>query len=120
MMEPLTGKELIAAVDSMPQATKSELCMATGYVRERDGKVQRQFSRFYRALLQAKGQHLPSERGNTEGAGRPLSYCTTVLSHGGILLGKRYVESMGLAHGDQAEIEVARGCVKLRPRRSES
>jgi hypothetical protein len=116
-MKPLTGQELIDTVDSMPHASKSELCLATGYVRERDGKVQRQFSRFYRALLKAKGQALPSDRG-TDGV-RPLSYCTSVLSHGGVLLGKRYVEMLGLKHGDQAEIEVGRGTLKLRPRRSD-
>jgi hypothetical protein len=114
-MTRLTGEELIAAVDAMPHASKTELCVATGYVRERDGKVQRQFSRFYRALLKAKGQALPSDRGSD--AARPLSYCTSVLSHGGVLIGKRYVEQLGLAHGDQAEIEVMPGTLKLRPRR---
>jgi hypothetical protein len=117
MMTPLTGQELIDAVNAMPTASKSELCVATGYVRERDGKVQRQFSRFYRALLKAKGQALPSDC-DSYGA-RPLSYCTSVLSHGGVLLGKRYVEQLGLKHGDQAEIEVVRGTLKLRPQRSD-
>ena len=113
-MTPLTGSELIAKVDSMPNASKTELCIETGYVRERDGKVERQFARFYRALLAAKGQRL--DGGKDDGAGRPLSYQTTVLSHGGLLIGARYVEQLGLKHGDRAQIQVRGGAMKLTPK----
>lgn len=114
-MTRLKGAELIAMVDSMPGASKSELCIATGYVRERNGKTQRQFARFYRALLEAKGQHLNGGKGGGDGL-RPLSYATIVLSHGGILIGKRYVEQLGLAHGDRAAIQIRGGVMKITAR----
>jgi hypothetical protein len=116
-MAPLTGDELIAKVDSMPGASKTELCTATGYVREKNGKTERQFARFYRAVLAAKGQRLDGGRSG-DGA-RSLSYQTAVLSHGGVLIGARYVEQLGLKHGDHAVIQIKGGVMKLTARKPE-
>lgn len=116
-MAPLTGDELIAKVDSMPNASKTELCTATGYVRERNGKTERQFARFYRALLAAKGQRL--DGGRSGDGTRPLSYQTSVLTHGGVLIGARYVEQLGLKHGDQVAIQVNGGVMRLTARKAE-
>jgi hypothetical protein len=103
----LTGPELLAMVASMPNASRSELVRAAGYV-DPDGR--RRFGEFYEAMLAAKGQKLPGASCAGDGRGnRSLSYRTTVLSHGGMLVGKRYVEAMGLEVGDQADIQVKNG-----------
>jgi hypothetical protein len=109
----LTGPELIAMVDSMPTATKSDLVRATGYIElKADGSERRLFTEFYEALLTAGGQSLPGAGPRPE---RPLSFKTTVLSHGGLLVGKRYVEALGLEPGDTAAIAVEDGRVALTP-----
>lgn len=109
----LMGPELIAMVDSMPKASKSDIVRATGYVEVRaDGTARRLFTEFYEALLAAGGQAVPGGGSHSE---RPLSYKTKVLSHGGLLVGIRYVESMGLKPGDMAAISVEGGKVVLSP-----
>jgi hypothetical protein len=104
----LTGDDLLALVDSMPRASKTELVEAAGYV-SADGR--RQFTKLYQALLEARGQALP---GSGDGrSGRALSYRTTVLSHGGVLIGQRYVQALGLDRGDHAAIELKKGKLVL-------
>jgi hypothetical protein len=113
--DKLTGPELLAMVDSMPNASRTELVEACGYV---SSVGQRQFTDFYEALLEAKGLKL-SVSGAGDGRGnRSLSYRTTVLSHGGVLVGKRYVEAMGLDVGDQADIKIKGDKVVLAPAQS--
>lgn len=108
----LAGPELLAMVDSMPKATKSEMVRAAGYIEVRDdGTERRLFTEFYEALLAAGGHPLPSGGVQSE---RALTYRTQVLSHGGLLIGKRYVQdALGLEPGDKAAIEVQDGKLLL-------
>lgn len=108
----LTGKELVALVESMPKASRTELVQAAGYVAA-DGR--RCFTDFYVALLEARGHVLPKDEERVDGrATRPVSFRTTVLSHGGLLIGKRYVQdALGLAPGGKAAIAVKDGKLTL-------
>jgi hypothetical protein len=107
----LTGAELIAKVDSLPEASKavkfslSDLVRAAGYVStKKDGTERLNFTAFYEALLKARGQKLPA--GSDTPAPRQLSYQTTVLSHGGVLVGNAYLRGLGLKPGQKAQILV--------------
>jgi hypothetical protein len=115
MSKPLTGAALIAKVREMPGASKSELVRACGYVSaKKDGGERLNFTAYYEALAVAHGAPLP--QGDTAASGpRKLSYATTVLTTGAMVIGKRYVEQLGLAPGDEVGIEVAGGRINLVP-----
>ena len=112
MSEPLTGAELIAKVKAMPGASKSELVRACGYVStKKDGGERLNFTAYYEALAVAHGAPLPE----AEPSGRKLPYTATVITTGALVVGKRYVEQLGLAPGDEVAIKVARGRISLVP-----
>jgi hypothetical protein len=112
MNEPLTGAALIAKVKTMPGASKSELVRACGYVSaKKDGGERLNFTAFYEAMAVAQGAPLPQE--DADGGGRKLTYATTVLTTGAILIGKRYVELLGLKPGDKLRIMVTQGKISL-------
>ena len=114
MSEPLTGAALIAKGKEMPGASKSELVRACGYVSaKKDGGERLNFTAYYEALAVAHGAPLP-QGGGSDG-GRKLSYATTVLTTGAMVIGKRYVEQLGLAPGDEVDIKVAKGRISLVP-----
>lgn len=112
MSEPLTGAALIAKVKELPGASKSELVRACGYVSTKsDGRERLNFTAYYEALAVAHGAPAPAQ----EGSGRKLSYATTVLTTGAMVIGKRYVEQLGLEPGDEVKIKVVRGRISLLP-----
>jgi hypothetical protein len=114
MSEPLTGAELIAKVKAMPGASKSELVRACGYVSAKKAGGERlNFTAFYEAMAVAQGAPLP--QGDAGGGGRKLSYATTVLTTGAMVIGKRYVEQLELQPGDEVVIVVERGKISLVP-----
>jgi hypothetical protein len=113
MSEPLTGAALIAKVEEMPGASKSELVRACGYVSaKKDGGERLNFTAFYEAMAVAQGAPLP--QGDAGGGGRKLSYTTTVLTTG-VLIGKRYVELLGLKPGDKLRIMVTHDKISVVP-----
>ena len=113
MSEPLTGAALIAKVEEMPGASKSELVRACGYVSaKKDGGERLNFTAFYEAMAVAQGAPLP--QGDAGGGGRKLSYTTTVLTTG-VLIGKRYVEMLGLKPGDKLRIMVTHDKISVVP-----
>lgn len=112
MSEALIGDALIAKVKAMNGASKSELVRACGYVsRKKDGGERLNFTAYYEALAVAHGAPAGAEKG----PGRQLSYATTVLTTGAMVIGKRYVESLGLVPGDEVSIKVANGRISLVP-----
>lgn len=114
MNEPLTGAALIAKVKTMPGASKSELVRACGYVSaKKDGGERLNFTAFYEAMAVAQGAPLP-QGGGSDG-GRKLSYATKVVVTGALVIGKRYVEQLGLEPGDEVGIVVSRGKISLVP-----
>ncbi len=116
MSEPLTGAALIAKVKELPGASKSELVRACGYVsQKKDGGERLNFTAYYEALAVAHGAPLP----DAEPSGRRLSYSAKVITTGALVVGKRYVEQLGLEPGDEVEIKVARGRISLLPATAE-
>jgi len=59
----------------------------------------------------AQGAPLPQE--DADGGGRKLTYATTVLTTGAILIGKRYVELLGMKPGNKLRILVTQGKISL-------
>jgi hypothetical protein len=120
LSEPLTGAALIAKVEEMPGASKSELVRACGYVSaKKEGGERRNFTAFYKAMVVAQGTPLPQgdaplPQGDAGGGGRKLSYTTTVLTTG-VLIGKRYVELLGLKPGDKLRIMVTQDEISVVP-----
>jgi hypothetical protein len=112
MSEPLTGDALLEKVKGLGGASKSELVRACGYVStKKDGTERLNFTAFYEALAVAKGALEAPQRG----AGRPLSYQTSVLTTGAMVIGRRYVEELGLVPGDEVAIKVSKGQISLVP-----
>lgn len=111
---PLTGSDLLAKVKEIGDASKSDLVRACGYVStKKDGTERLNFTAFYEALLQAKG--VAFEGGGTEPGkpGRKLSYTTKVQFNGNLMVGKAYTSLLGLKPGDEFEIRLGRGQVRL-------
>lgn len=85
---PLTGSDLLAIVKALPDASKSDLARAAGYVSTRtDGSERLNYTAFYEALLEAKGVSFEDGGGKSKGkAGRNLSYLVKVQFNGNLLV----------------------------------
>ncbi|MEX1317235.1 MAG: AbrB-like transcriptional regulator, partial [Synechococcaceae cyanobacterium] len=96
----LTRSELLAKVNKLGNATKSELVRECGYgstnyvstnyvSTKQDGGERLNFTAYYGALLEAKGVSLGDGGGQGRGkGGRKLSYVTKVQFNGNLLVGK--------------------------------
>ncbi|MBU6250945.1 MAG: AbrB family transcriptional regulator [Cyanobacteria bacterium REEB417] len=110
---PLTGSDLIAKVKEMGDASKTDLVRACGYVStKKDGTERLNFTAFYEAMLSAKGVAFD---GNAEAGkpGRKLSYSTKVQFNGNLMVGKAYTALLGLQPGEEFEIKLGRGQIRL-------
>ena len=108
----LTGADLLREVESLGAAPNGEKARRCGYVRiGADGRSHVEFSAFYRALAQASGVKLSSDR--PAGSRPSLRYEASVLTTGAILVGPRYVEQLGLGPGDQVKLEVSTNTIRL-------
>jgi hypothetical protein len=109
----LKGKELLDLVKAMPNATKSELVRAAGYLSyKKDGSERLNFTAFYAALLEAQG--LPLGAGEGKPIGRKLSFMATVQFNGNLMIGKSYMRQMGAKPGDQFQLVLNRNSGALR------
>lgn len=106
----LVGDQLISFVAANEGCTENELAEAAGYVKEVSGKPAIQVKAFTSALLEAKGVKIKAK---TKG-GKTAPFKTSVHNSGIILLGKTYSERFDLTPGDELEIELLDGCIKLR------
>lgn len=113
----LTGSDLLAIIKALPEASKSDLVRAAGYVStKKDGSERLNFTAFYEALLEAKGVSLGDGIGNGKGkAGRSLSYVATVQGNGNLLVGKAYTGLLDIKPGDEFEIKLGRKQIRLVP-----
>jgi hypothetical protein len=102
----LTGPQLLAKFKELSDsdATRTELCIATGYTTtSKEGKTKLLWNNLQTALLEANGISMPQSRG---GGPRP-SFRTQVLStNRSIVVGKCYVEMLGVDPGTPFDIEV--------------
>lgn len=111
----LTGADLLALVKEMPDASKSDLVRAAGYVStKKDGTERLNFTAFYEALLNAKGVDFNDPRG-VGAAGRQPSFHTRVHFNGNLMVGKVYTTQMGLKPGDEFQIKISKNQIRLIP-----
>lgn len=110
---PLTGAELLAKVQQLDGASKTELVRACGYAStKKDGTERLNFTSFYGALLEAKGVSL---EGGSKTPGRNLSFKAKVQFNGNLMVGKAYTALLDLKPGDEFEIKLGRKAIRLIP-----
>jgi hypothetical protein len=113
-MDPLTGDELLARIKELsPDLSHRDMARECGYVSPvvpEDGSVPRvRVKAFLQAWLRATGEIQDTQRQ------RKLSYRTTVLAPGHAVIGRAYLERMGIEPGNQLSITVKRGAITLMP-----
>ena len=113
----LAGAELLAKVKELGDAPKTELAKGCGYiVTKKDGFEQVKFTKFYEALLEAKGLTFSTNAfGGVGKGGRKLSYKAVVQGNGNLLIGKAYTAILELQPGDEYEIKLGRKQIRLVP-----
>lgn len=111
----LTGTALLERVKELGHAKRGDVVRACGYVSlKKDGGERLNFTGFYKALTDAKG--LLAESSAEPSQGRRLNYSAAVgRETGQIVIGRRYVEMLGLQGGDRVEIKFSRGQLRLIP-----
>ncbi|MGK7908053.1 MAG: AbrB family transcriptional regulator [Synechococcus sp.] len=109
----LTGKALLAKLDSMEGAAKKQIAKACGYVTlTKTGQERVNLMQFYNAILAAKDVDLDANQ--TGGAsGRTPTYRVSVHKNGNILIGAAYTKEMGLEPGDEFEIKLKNHNIRL-------
>jgi len=113
--QPLTGADLLAKLKELGDVGKSDLVRACGYVStKKDGTERLNFTAFYEALLLAKGQSFLGGEGQSR-RGRKPSYATKVQFNGNLMVGKVYTAQLGFQPGDEFEIKLGRGQIRLVP-----
>lgn len=117
MHTALSGSDLLAIIEALPEASKSGLVRAAGYVNtKKDGSERLNFTALYAALLEAKGVSLRDGTGTGKGkAGRSLSHVATVQGNGYVLIGKAYTAMLDLQPGDTFKIKLGRRQIRLLP-----
>ena len=96
--------------------SKSDLVRACGYVSsKKDGTERLNFTAFYEAMLDAKGIDIGGGGSEAGRPGRKLSFRTKVQFNGNLLVGKAYTALLDLKPGDEFEIKLGRGGIRLVP-----
>ena len=114
----LVGKELLDKARSLSDRPEDEIAKGCGYVGP-SGRVLRKS--FYRALVEAKGCKLRSNRpgraGNRSSRGRQAEFRTKVHGNGNLLIGHAYTKKLGLEPGQEFRIDVRKesGAISLLP-----
>ena len=113
----LTGADLLAKVNELSDAPKSELVRAAGYLStKKDGSERLNFTAFYEALLEAKGVSVGNGIGAGKGkAGRSLGFITKIQFNGNLMVGKAYTALLDLKPGDAFEIKLGKKQIRLVP-----
>jgi hypothetical protein len=101
----MRGDQLLQTIQKLgDNASKREICLATGYFSEdKGGKTKLLYSSMLSEMLLAKGVNLPESRGS---GGPSPSFSTSTLSNGQVVIGKCYVRQLGAKHGDSWDIDV--------------
>ncbi len=109
----LTGEALLERVNAQRRVSNA-LIAECGYVVQRGGKEVSNRNAFYQALLEAKG--VPLGDGEPKrGRGAKASYRTRVHFNGNLMVLSCYVEQLGAKPGDQFEIKIGNGQIRLVP-----
>ncbi len=108
----LRHAELLKKVRELGDANKAYAVRACGYVStSKDGREHLNFMAFYEALLQAQGVQIGA--GNSLKRGRRPSFVARVQGNGNLVIGRTYINQLGLSPGDQVAIQFAQGHVLL-------
>lgn len=120
---PLTGQELLARQQELFGQPVTDIARACGYVAMRKVKdpetgemIEREsvtVSAFKDALLEATGVKLAPPSASGGNAGPRLSYRTSVLRQGGLVVGRGYVTQGEFMPGDEFAIRVGLNCIEL-------
>lgn len=120
---PLTGQELLARQQELFGQPITDIARACGYVAMRKVKdpetgetIEREavtVSAFKDALLLASGIKLAPSAASGGNAGPRLSYRTSVLKQGGLVVGRGYVTQGEFEPGDEFAIRVGVNCIEL-------
>jgi hypothetical protein len=98
----LQGKALLEKARSLSNRPEEQIARACGYVGP-SGRVLKKS--FYRALVEAKGFHLPTAEGAVV-KGRQAEFRTRVHGNGNLLIGQAYTRRLGLEPGQEFRIEI--------------
>ncbi|GAB4216260.1 MAG: AbrB family transcriptional regulator [Synechococcales cyanobacterium] len=111
--QPLTGEELISKVNSMKEADKKEKAKACGYYTlTKNGQERVNVVKFQNALIKAIGFDLEgSDEAPTRG--RAPTFKVSVHRNGNLLIGAAYTKKMSLNPGDEFDIKISGGTIKL-------
>ena len=119
---PLAGDELLAKVNELKGAPKSELVRACGFIGTRKykneaGEVEEReslmFAEFSDALLKANGLDLTPDRPSAAGDGTRASYRATVQKASPLVVGKPYILEGEFVPGTEFAIQVGLNAIML-------
>lgn len=117
---PMTGKELLKKVKELPHLSRRETAIACGYyTTTKDNKMRVYLTKFYDAVLEAKGIPLDEDK-SKDGRGRSATYRACVHKNGQLVIGANYTEEMGLKPGDEFSIRLGNKHIHLKQVTSES
>ena len=115
---PLSGADLLAAVQTMRTLPRAEIVRRCGYVSVSDSGHERlNYTAFFEALLAAKGLHLGQNRpnGHLRPSGRSLPFHTKVQFNGNLMVGRAYLDLLEAKPGDHFVIHLGRQAIRLTP-----
>ena len=116
----MSGKELLKKVKELSHLSRKETAIACGYyTTTKDNKMRVYLTKFYDAVLKAKGIAL-DEDNSKDGRGRSATYRARVHKNGQLVIGSNYIEEMGLKPGDEFSIRLGDKHVHLKQVTSES
>jgi|GEM_PF-366438 len=110
---PLSGKALLQKVKELSHLAKRETAAQCGYVKTTKAGVTRtDLSRFYDAVLTAKGVKL--DESSKDNRGKTATYKATVHKDGQLSISAVHTKKMGLKEGDVFEISLGHKHIHLR------
>lgn len=117
-IEQLTGKALLKRIKELSNESKKDTAIACGYYTIKDQQKRVNLSKFYDAVLQAKGLKL-DDNSVKDGRGRAATYRACVHKNGQLVIGANYTQEMGLKPGDEFVIQLGHKHIHLRQINSE-
>lgn len=107
----LTGTDLLKTVKNN-HSSKSQLVKLCGYTQTNpDGSTKILFSKFYLALLEAKGITLLQK--SAKSLAKALSYQISLHKNGNLIIGHPYTSQLNPQPGDKFHIKVSRNSITL-------
>jgi hypothetical protein len=113
-MAKLKGQELLSYVQANAGTDEGAIIQGAGYYGYRNGKINLQRTKFYRAISQANGlvigDPVPDER-----PGKEPTFRLKVGPKGLVPVGRAYTEQCNMKPGSFVKVVIEDGCVILEP-----